>query len=96
MIADPHELHQRARTAGYLSSNCDSCDATGRSLMLAATPPAGAAPVIVACPDCAGTGRWWYPEKRRTGVAAHHLTDVGLRDVLRRAARQEAGRGNQG
>jgi hypothetical protein len=85
-------LHERAREFGYVSSNCDGCDATGRSMKLAPDRADGGAPVEAVCPQCGGTGRWWYPEQRRTGVPTGHLTDVGLRHALRRAARQEVRR----
>ena len=88
-------LHKRAQRFGYLSSNCDSCSADGRSELRAGPRGGGGGPVDPVCPDCGGSGRWWYPQARVAGSFSAHLTDVELHALLRSGTSKEAPRGDQ-
>lgn len=73
------ELSAHARQLGFLSSNCDGCGASGmRGPRIDPCDPHGSAS-DVACDDCAGSGRWWYPVLRPLGTLTAHLTDRQLR-----------------
>jgi len=89
-------LHKRALRFGYVSSNCDGCAAAGRGELRAAPRSQGGAPTDPVCPDCGGSGRWWFPETRTSGMPTAHLTDVELRVLLRSGIKQEVARGDQG
>lgn len=88
-------LHKRAQRFGYLSSNCDSCSADGRSELRAGPRAEAGGPVDPVCPDCGGSGRWWFPEVRAAGAFSAHLTDFELHALLRSGTKKEATRGDQ-
>jgi hypothetical protein len=81
-------LSTHARRLGLLSSNCDSCGASGkRGPQVDSLNPHRAAADMV-CADCAGSGRWWFPAIRALGAFTPHLTDTQLRaQVSMRAGR---------
>lgn len=73
------ELSAHARQLGFVSSNCDGCGASGRrGPRVDPDEPRGSASDM-ACGDCAGSGRWWYPATRPLGTFTAHLTDRELR-----------------
>lgn len=73
------ELSAHARELGFLSSNCDGCGASGmRGPRVDPRAPSASAS-DVACADCAGSGRWWFPVTRPLGTFSAHLTDAELR-----------------
>ena len=72
------ELSAHARRLGFLSSNCDTCGASGtRGPRVDPGDPHGAALDMV-CGDCEGSGRWWFPERRPLGAFTAHLTDAQI------------------
>ena len=48
----------------------------------------------IACADCAGSGRWWFPATRPLGTFAAHLTDDDLLARMSTPTATGATRGN--
>ena len=84
MERDDVVIHEGAERLGYASSSCDTCGARGRTELRVAAGSGGAAS-DTECPDCGGSGRWWYPDTRLIGSFTAHLTDAELRILLRAA-----------
>lgn len=78
-------IHAGAERLGYASSSCDACGARGRTELVVAAGAVGGVASDTECPDCGGSGRWWYPDTRLIGSFTAHLTDAELRVLLRAA-----------
>lgn len=88
------ELLAHAHRLGLLSSNCDTCSASGmRGPRVDPRNPHGAA-VDMTCDDCSGSGRWWFPAIRPLGRFTAHLTDAQLRVWIATGTRRGAVDGN--
>lgn len=86
-------LSDHARRLGFLSSNCDSCGASGMRGPCV-DPHDQSGPLLdEACADCSGSGRWWYPAIRGLGTFTAHLTDTQLRAHLT-ASREDVTNGH--
>lgn len=85
MVHDDVGIHAGAERIGYASSNCEVCDSRGRTELRVPAGPTDAAPSDHECPECGGSGRWWYPDTRLLGSFTAHLTDRELRVLLRAA-----------
>lgn len=77
-------IHEGAERLGYASSSCDACGARARTELRVAAG-SGFVASDTECPDCGGSGRWWYPDTRLIGSFTAHLTDSELRVLLRAA-----------
>ena len=93
---DDQIVHERARQIGYASSNCDTCGALGRTDPRIEPSEVDGLASAATCPDCGGSGRWWFPDLRALGSFTAHLTDAELRVLLRAAAPKGVLHGNQG
>jgi hypothetical protein len=71
-------FHRSALRMGYVSSNCDACQALGRSELRVDPRSSGGSLRDAACAACGGSGRWWLPEARGSEDVAVHLTDLQL------------------
>ena len=60
-------VHERARQLGYTSSNCDTCGALGRTEPRIEPSESDGLASEATCPDCGGSGRWWFPDLRALG-----------------------------
>lgn len=90
------ELLACARRLSFLSSNCDTCVASGMRGPRVDPRDPHAAALDGPCADCDGSGRWWFPAIRPRGVFTAHLTDAQLRVQGTMAGKEGALRGNQG
>jgi hypothetical protein len=88
------ELLAHARRLGLLSSNCDTCAASGMRGPRVDPRDPHAAALDAPCADCEGSGRWWFPATRPFGVFTAHLTDAQVRSQITTAGDNGALRGN--